>query len=473
MQTKRDQLQAHNFVVGRLRSALLRHDPDAEETPTRRFTVAAAAGAVLGVLAVAGVAVFGLVVPGGNTGWRVEGAVLLEKETGTRYLYAEGVLRPVLNYASARLLSRDGQISSVSGNSLTGVGHGLPVGIPGAPDALPGPGHLVRAPWTVCSRASTGATPAVAVLVGNRTPPGPQVGEGLGVRVTTTAGQEYLVWHGLRLRVADRAAAVALRLDQVNPVKVADTWLNALPAAADLKAPEIAGRGARGPRVDGVATRVGQVLSVQQPGAGREEYLVVLGTGLVPVTPTIAALVLADPATRVAYPGRQALAVPVSPSGVTGVATSPVRLAQEGFPATAPELFDGARVEGGSLCVTVQPGSAEPAIRLSIGSGTWPTPDRAGPAGDPRAADLVLLPAGTGALVRARANSSTAGGTLFLITDWGLRFPIASVDAVARLGFRDVAPVEVPTSLLALVPQGPALDPASAARVATMPAAGS
>ena len=41
MQTKRDQLQAHNFVVSRLRSALLQGDADALETPTRRFSVAA------------------------------------------------------------------------------------------------------------------------------------------------------------------------------------------------------------------------------------------------------------------------------------------------------------------------------------------------------------------------------------------------------------------------------------------------
>ena len=39
MQTRRDQVQAHAFVVGRMVSALVRAEPDAPFSPLRRFTV--------------------------------------------------------------------------------------------------------------------------------------------------------------------------------------------------------------------------------------------------------------------------------------------------------------------------------------------------------------------------------------------------------------------------------------------------
>lgn len=36
MQNRKDQVQAHQFVVARLTAGLLRADPDAPETPLRR-----------------------------------------------------------------------------------------------------------------------------------------------------------------------------------------------------------------------------------------------------------------------------------------------------------------------------------------------------------------------------------------------------------------------------------------------------
>ena len=102
MQNRRDQVQAHAFVVGRLVSALLRAEPDAPMTPLRRFVVGTFWGALLGALAVAGFGVYGFISPGGSTAWRAGGALIVEKETGARYVFVEGELRPVVNYASAR-----------------------------------------------------------------------------------------------------------------------------------------------------------------------------------------------------------------------------------------------------------------------------------------------------------------------------------------------------------------------------------
>ncbi|WP_344930143.1 type VII secretion protein EccB [Saccharopolyspora gregorii] len=162
MQSRRDQVQAYFFVVGRLISALMRGRPDEPSTPTRRFVMGAVIGTLLGCLVVAGFGVYGLIRPGGNTSWQQAGAIIVEKETGARYLYLQGKLRPVLNYSSALLAANNStggpQVKLVSQNSLQGVARATPIGIPGAPDSLPDAENLSRAPWVVC--ATTESSPA-------------------------------------------------------------------------------------------------------------------------------------------------------------------------------------------------------------------------------------------------------------------------------------------------------------------------
>jgi hypothetical protein len=50
-----------------------------------------------------------------------------------------------------------------------------------------------------------------------------------------------------------------------------------------------------------------------------------------------------------------------------------------------------------------------------------------------------------------------------LVTDSGLRFPIANADAVNRLGYVVASAVPVPLPFVTLLPAGPALDPTAAA----------
>ncbi|MEU5249895.1 type VII secretion protein EccB, partial [Streptomyces asoensis] len=69
MQSKRDQVQAHAFVMGRLTSGMLLADPDAPESPLARTTRGAGIGVVITVLICAGAVVFGLISPGGNDSW--------------------------------------------------------------------------------------------------------------------------------------------------------------------------------------------------------------------------------------------------------------------------------------------------------------------------------------------------------------------------------------------------------------------
>ena len=122
MASRRDQLQSYQFLVQRVVSALVMQETDPAQSPFRRLTGSAFASIMVAVLALAAVGVYGVIRPGGKDTWRAGNAVIVEKETGTRYVYRDGKLHPMANYASALLLlGSHGKPLSVSSNSLVGV----------------------------------------------------------------------------------------------------------------------------------------------------------------------------------------------------------------------------------------------------------------------------------------------------------------------------------------------------------------
>ncbi len=74
-------------------------------------------------------------------------------------------------------------------------------------------------------------------------------------------------------------------------------------------------------------------------------------------------------------------------------------------------------------------------------------------------ADAIAVAPGGGALVRALSGAGT-GSTLYLVTDTGVKFPLASAAAAKQLGYGAATPPAVPEALLTLLPTGPSLDPA-------------
>ena len=107
---------------------------------------------LVAAIGLGGFALYGLFAGGGSK-WRDAGAVIVEKESGARFVYRDGRLHPVLNYASALLIVGADRSHTVlvSRRSIEGVPRGLPLGIADAPDSLPASGRLSTAPWTVCS----------------------------------------------------------------------------------------------------------------------------------------------------------------------------------------------------------------------------------------------------------------------------------------------------------------------------------
>lgn len=262
MQSRRDQVHAHMFVMSRLSLGMLRDDPDAPESPHRRTTKGYVIGLVIAVLAALAVTVYGLVVPGGSNAWKATGTLVLDERSGARYLTVDGVLHPVLNETSAKLLAGERlKVVSVEPASIEDAPRGATLGIVGAPDPLPRSGALSRDAWSVCATRPDAAEDPLLTLGVGLTAEGRPVTSGRTTLVRTVPGDDtYLLWHGTRMRLDPANYAVqSLGYDADAAYPVPEAFLNALPSGPDLAVPEVAGRGKAGPSLAGRPTRVGQL----------------------------------------------------------------------------------------------------------------------------------------------------------------------------------------------------------------------
>ncbi|QFU87701.1 type VII secretion protein EccB [Amycolatopsis sp. YIM 10] len=466
MWTQRDQIQAYQFLRRRLVSALVSADANHPVSPGRRLVLGTIIGIAVALLITAVFGVIGLLKPSGGKDWLAGGKVIVEEETGARFILGEeGTLHPVLNYASARLLAGgDGSATvKVPAKNLAKAGRGPRVGIPGAPDSLPGKERLQTGPWISCSRTSrdqpTDAEPATSVLLGASSTGRPlAAGEGLLVRLP--GGERYLISSGHRFRLSPEAGA-ALGYDRRVPIVVSSRWLNTVPAGRDLDFVEVDGAGRKGPRVGVRDTEIGQVLSVA--GTSTPGYYLVRAEGLVPITQTEAALIMQAPANaaaQVSSGGGQTIEVSAADVAAAGLATD-AGTAGGADPAGYPDRIPVAVEVNGETVAVCAEGDGSGSAKVTIGASA-PLPAGARPqpvaAGDGRTADEVYVPPSGGAVVAEQPS-----GTVYVLTDLGTKYPVASGEALAALGYGAVPKLPVSAGLLALVPSGPALDPAAAA----------
>ncbi|MFF5158009.1 type VII secretion protein EccB [Streptomyces sp. NPDC000348] len=485
MQSKRDQVQAHTFAMGRLTAGMLLADPDAPETPTGRTTRGVFIGLLVAALISAGAFVYGLIVPGGNDSWQDGKSLIVNKDTGARYLYIDGRLRPVRNYASAKLIGgADLKTTDVRTPSLRGTPVGAPVGIPGAPESVPAADDLDDGAWHVCSAinvsgtadgADTAPTTVTTLVVGapleNKGVSGDQ-----GLLVTGPDKATYLVWRGSRLEL-DKAsgAAVSLGYGSVTPRQVSAAFLDALVAGPDLASPDVPGRGTAGPSFAGRSSTVGRVYLAELPGSA-EQYYLLRKEGLVPLTATEAALVLGDPATREnAYGGASPTAAPLSADILRehlAPGTADTSPASKGLPESPPRAVSVP--EGMSACARGESVDGLTRITMALvplsflAPVTQTAPGEFAPACLP--VDDVVVRPGHGALVRALgAGGTPVGDTTYLVADNGVKYRVPSRAALEALGYASGDVVALPSPLLSMLKSGPDLAPGAAAQGRTAP----
>ncbi|MFG1917519.1 type VII secretion protein EccB [Micromonospora sp. NPDC048898] len=462
MESRKDQVHAYFYTVSRLNSAVMQGRPDPHEPPNQRPILGLVIGILLAIVVAGGFGIYGIFRPGGDSSWRQVGVVIAVKETGARYLLIEGQLRPVLNYATARLVLGSGspaRLVQVSRNSLRGVPVGAPIGIPGAPDTVPVAARLYSGAWTVCAQPPepSGAA-ATTLLLGDLARP-VALTDREGFLVQTTDRQRYLVWQGRRHHLADQAA-VALGYAAVEPVFVTPAWLNPIPAGRDLAFPAVGDRGRPGPSIGGRVSLLGQVYEVRKPVGDAPELFLSRSDGFVRLSRTAAALVLADPAIQAAYPGGGVAPIPARPDELAGATVASSTEFVDGYPPDPPKPVSGASV---LPCVGFRPARDAVTVTLtristSAARSALPVPRTAVAAGG--IVDRILIAAGTGVLAR-NPYAPGGGGALYLVSEYGVKFPLPPRGAEA-LGYAGTTPVDVPSELLELLPTGPALDPAAA-----------
>ncbi|MBV2363582.1 type VII secretion protein EccB [Streptomonospora nanhaiensis] len=467
MQTRRDRVQAHNFTVGRLGTAMLEGDPDAVDAPMRRTRTGTYIGIALGALICVGFLVFGLIFPGGAANWRQDGNLVVMRETGATYMYGEGALRPVANYTSARLIAGgEPQVSRVSAESIMGERMGAPVGIPGAPDTLPAVDAGATSLWRLCALPpeEDGGEPRTALTVA----PDPGVGAPLGDRaalVTGPDGTHHLLWQGRRLRFDEEAGALqALGYGTTPAIAVSQEFLDTVPPAADLSAVEVPGAGEEGPDIAGAPSRVGQVFTVSGGGQGDQHFLLTRD-GLVPLGVTDALLLLADPGIReTVFGGGESAAVAVD-AGEAGAHLAedadPPRPQSDGVPAEPPEI---APADEGVPCMVLVDGESSVGLFPADTVDAWAVPELPGVAPGCPTPDLIGIPNGGGGVAAAQpAAGRTGSPVLYLVTDAGAKYRIPDNEVLGALGYEPADTVPVPTALLRLLPTGPDLSPEAAA----------
>jgi type VII secretion protein EccB len=460
MTSRRELVQGYQFAARRVVSAVVLRQTDPQEWPFRRLGGAGVGTVMLTVVALAGAGIYGMVFPGGKTSWRDGRTVIVDKRTGASYVFVDGRLHPVLNFASAALLVGSTTVTRTTASSLAGVPRGVEVGISGAPAALPTPQDLVSPPWSLCTEQvpdESGTPVSRTRLVvgrgpGRGRPPGDDA-----VLVTDTADRSrHLIWHDRRYLLADPGPdGSALALDSQVNVPVGDAWLAALPAGRPIAVLRLAGAGRPSTAVPSAvpsaapSARIGQLFQVVAQDQGTQYYLADTDR-LIPVSELQALIQQAAGATL----------TPLSLGEATTARKAPAPPTDPSQPPTSRPRFVRPQQSATVLCASDTEGSFAPQVLVdsAIPAGGGVSTAGVGPAGT-AVADRIWLPPGRAALVEALPSPQAEHGPLYLVTDVGRRYAIGSGEVLRALGLDGATTSKLPAGLLVRVPEGPALDP--------------
>jgi type VII secretion protein EccB len=458
MATTREQAEAYAYANRRRSTSLLRGADEARLDPRRRLNRALAAGVAVGVLVMGGFGIAGWLGGGRGPALPASGAVVVGA-SGDSYVVADGVAHPALNLASA-LLAGGGRLTEVRQATLDKAPRGLPVGIPGAPDALPEADDLLEGEWTLCATPSeTGGDPVRTALYVSvpGVPTGNAGGSGATLFVEADDGSMWLLTGGRRHAVAEPAVRDLLGLRR-QPVRVPGEILATVPEGAGITIPAPGPGAGEEPAAELPFDAVVGDIAHTDDGAARQHYLV-RPDGLAPISELVHTLLSGQAGTDHGISFSDAAHAPRS-DGDPG---------DPAWPEEVPEAETPERNQ--PVCVSTPPGSQpgdtpwRAAIHLPP---AMPAPEDTVPVeahdgGRLGLLDRIYLPAGSGTVVRSVASAGT-GGTYTLVTDGGTAYPLASPDAVARLGYDPALAPTMPTAFVDLLPAGPVLAPETAAR---------
>ncbi|ATZ24126.1 ESX-1 secretion system protein eccB1 [Streptomyces lavendulae subsp. lavendulae] len=520
MASRRDELNAYTFAKRRTVAAFLQPSATGTEEGAPRPLRAVVPGVVIGALVVAGFGAWGMFRPQAPKGWDEPGAtVIVGRQSTTRYVVLttkvggkdQTRLHPVLNLASARLLLDPQKFKVVQvEDKVLDAGkppRGPIIGIPYAPDRLPAKQDAGKAKrWAVCQQPGgngRGVQTAAFVLAdreagllddARRTADG-QV---LYVQSTGGAKERFLVdAAGTRYRFPEgrpdsATLTTALVGTGATPQPVTAEWLATLNAGDDLAFPQLPGTPGANAAVPGLGAadaRVGMVLTAQT-GSGTQHY-VVLPDRVAPVSEFVAWLLISSPATDSLNMHGKAHEIDLQSLGPDATPfKEEARWPRKRGPqvnrvADTPGAPQGAERRD-TVCNVLRSVDGQGNQTLSTWAGTGFPVDIAA------SGTSSYVTPGTGLLyTQVQGRQTTAGGSLFLVTDTGLRYAVqANGDSDAaqskigapdpqapggggdgrpeasqaqiRLGYGGVVPAMVPIAWSEFLSKGPRLDTNSA-----------
>jgi type VII secretion protein EccB len=525
MASRRDELNAYTFARRRTVGAFLQPAGGGNDEDAPRPVRAVVPSMVMSVVIIAGFGMWGLIKPAAPQGWDDTKSIVVGKDSTTRYVvlldeHGKKILHPVLNMASAKLvLDAGSKVVFVKDSVLDEkITHGATIGIPYAPDKLPDAGDAAQAKvWSVCDRPGgdkqqSTVNQAVFVATGVDAKAlhsstfklaggdalyvqGPDGGDGKGT-------VDYLVdakgfRHELRpargaVQQQDaRAVRTGLFGPNPKPQQVSQQWLDTLGDGTPITFPGLQGFLASGaPSTVRLSSHsddvVGRVLSFDSNSDGTvDAYYVVGQDQIYKLTDFQAQLFINNPAIGGLYPGNAVVVNRLTPADEARWAKDELPVPAD-WPLKRPNrAVNGIDVEGSTrnvVCSTYEGLNGTTVQRSVWASSSYPASFTSGAAS-------AHVTAGHGLLYRAMDGTDVNSGTVFLITETGLRYQVQAnndsdakpgaaaaknaqsgqaagqdAGAQARLGYKDIQPGVVPKPWSDLVPAGPNLSTAAATK---------
>ena len=247
MANKKDLQDAQNYSRARLVTAFVSGMPDGKELTPRRGLAPVVVSVGLTAILVLVSVFYGIISPGLPADWD-NNKLIVGKDTASRFISIDGVLHPVINTASARLLipSDEYEVITVDDAELEGIPVGSSVGIVGAPDILPNRDRLASSYLVSCLDAEHRSTDNL--LTNDDVVD--KASADMAVLVDVD-GEGYLIVDGRRHRLPQDALLrdAVLRILGVGQLTLDNApqapvqWLNLFAAGSDLGTLDVPGRG--------------------------------------------------------------------------------------------------------------------------------------------------------------------------------------------------------------------------------------
>lgn len=443
MANKKDLQDAQNYSRARLITAFTSGMPDGKElTPKKGLTPVMVSIGLTAVMILVSV-FYGIISPGLPSDWS-NNKLIVGKDTASRFVSVNGVLHPVINTTSARLLipSSEYRVITVDDKDLEGIPVGSSVGIVGAPDILPNRSRLASRYLVSCLAEKQGAT---VTMVTDDASPWKRVPDRQASLVNVD-GTGYLLIDGVRHRlpqdgtIRDAVLRILgigqLTLDQAPKAPV--QWLDLFAGGSDIGTLTIPGR-AGSVEVGGKTYTVGSMIA--DPSDGRTMYVVLRDGTLAPLSGLALAMYKLSA-------GTSAAPVTMSPQEQqqAGFRNASSSIVPDDWPDSR---LTAAQIPQGGTCVALdttvengEKGKANPAAGIHMV--TFSDPQQV-----PAWSDSgVTVQGASGALLRAAPVSGSRQGVLYVVDGTGAAYPVPDDDdeTLKRLGFQSDDVTAIPRS---------------------------